>query len=221
MQITKYAQSCVLIELGGKNILIDPGKYCYNENFKPENWKNIDILLLSHGHKDHCLPEAVEIIYKNNKPIIIGSKWCSDILAEKQIPIEILEPNQKKKIDKITIKAVKAMHGEHPKMSASPKEVIGFLIQGSKSIYHCSDTLYLKDKPYADVVLVPICNDWLTMSPEEAAIFIKEIKPKLAIPIHYDSPSHPMDPNEFIKQMKDSNIKVKILNKDESIEISN
>ncbi|PJE57747.1 MAG: hypothetical protein COU82_00305 [Candidatus Portnoybacteria bacterium CG10_big_fil_rev_8_21_14_0_10_38_18] len=219
MKITKYPQSCVLIELDGKNILIDPGKYCYNENFKPENWKNIDILLLTHGHSDHCLPEAVEIIYQNNKPIIIGSKWAAEILKEKQIPTDILEPNQEKKIDGITVKAVRTIHGEHPEMSETPKETIGFLIQGTQAIYHCSDTLYLKEKPYADVILVPISDDFITMGPREAAIFIKDIKPKLAIPIHYDGPKHPMDPNKFFKKMKDSSIKVKVLNNRESIEI--
>lgn len=219
MRITKFRQSCVLIELEDKKILIDPGEYCYDEKFRYEDWKNIDILLLSHGHKDHCLPEAVEVIYKNNKPIIIGSKWVGEILTEKKISLEILEAGERKKLNNISITAVRAMHGEHPDMSASPKETIGFLIQGKQSVYHCSDTLYLKDKPYADVVLVPISNDWITMGPREAAIFAKEINPKMAIPIHYDSPKHPMDPKKFSEEMKGSDIKVKILSNGESIEI--
>lgn len=219
MKITKYPQSCILLELENKKILIDPGKYCYDGNFKPEDWKNIDILLLTHGHKDHCLPEAVEIIYKNNKPIIIGSRWVGEILSEKNIPVEILEVGQTKKLDSIIITAVKAKHGEKPDMSTSPKEVIGFLIQEKQSLYHCSDTLYLKDKPYADIVLVPISNDWITMGPMEAAVFVKEINPKMVIPIHYDSPQHPMDPNKFLEEMKEFNIKVQILNNGEDIEI--
>lgn len=220
MKITKYAQSCVLIELENKKILIDPGKYCYDKNFKPEDWKNIDVFLLTHGHKDHCLPEAVEIIYKNNKPIIMGSKWVGEILSEKNIPVEIFEASQIKKLNNISITAVRAKHGEHPDMAFSPKEVIGFLIQEKQSIYHCSDTLYLKDKPYADIVLVPISNRGVTMGPVEAAIFIKEIKPKMAIPIHYDNPRHPMDPNKFSDEMKDSGITVRILNDEEHIEIN-
>lgn len=220
MKITKYAQSCILIELENKKILIDPGKYCYNDNFKPEDWKNIDILLLTHGHKDHCLPEAVEIIYKNNQPIIMGSKWVGEILSEKNIPVEMLKSGQTKKLQNISITATIAKHGEHPDMSISPKEVIGFLIQEKQIVYHCSDTLYFKDKPYADIVLVPISNDWITMSPMEAAVFIKEINPKMVIPIHYDSPQHPMDPNRFLEEMKESNIKVRILNNGESIEIN-
>jgi L-ascorbate metabolism protein UlaG (beta-lactamase superfamily) len=38
MKITKHPQSAVLIEYKGKRILIDPGSYCYSENFKPQDW---------------------------------------------------------------------------------------------------------------------------------------------------------------------------------------
>jgi L-ascorbate metabolism protein UlaG (beta-lactamase superfamily) len=42
----------------------------------------------------------------------------------------------------------------------------------------------------------------------EAAKFAKEINPKLTIPIHYDSPNYPVDVNEFIKEMKNFNLRV-------------
>jgi len=220
MKITKYPQSAILLEIEDKRILIDPGKYCYDESFKPNNWEKIDILLLTHGHKDHCLPEAVEIIFKNNKPVIIGSKWVGNILSEKNIPVEVLDIGQTKKIGDIFITAVMAKHGDHPNAHSSPKETIGFLIKVKQSVYHCSDTLYLKDKPYADVVLVPISNDWITMGPTEAAIFIKEIKPRLAIPIHYEGIDHPMDPQKFLDEMSKSGINVQILKNRETIEIN-
>ncbi len=58
------------------------------------------------------------------------------------------------------------------------------------------------------------------MDPKEATRFVKEIKPKLAIPIHYDNPNLPFtDPEDFEKEMEGSGINVKILNFGESIEI--
>jgi len=51
MKITKYPQSAILIEnYKGKRVLIDPGSYCYNKSFTPDDWGKIDILLLTHTH---------------------------------------------------------------------------------------------------------------------------------------------------------------------------
>ncbi|MBN2202894.1 MAG: MBL fold metallo-hydrolase [Candidatus Aenigmarchaeota archaeon] len=217
MRITKYPQSCILIEIENKKILVDPGRYCYGENFKPEDWKDIDVLLLTHGHTDHCSPDAVKTIYENNKPKIIGSKWVGEILSEIDVPHVIIFPGQEEVFEKFSIEAVKALHGESPVMSSSPKETVGFLIKSEKILYHCSDTLYMKDKPNADIVFVPISNSTITMGPKEAAIFVNEINPEIAIPFHYNSPKFPMDPKNFVDEMKGSGIEVKVLENKETI----
>jgi len=57
------------------------------------------------------------------------------------------------------------------------------------------------------------------MSPQEAAQFVQELKPKIAIPMHYDSPKATFGPADFIAAMKGSGIKVIVLNDGESIEL--
>ena len=57
------------------------------------------------------------------------------------------------------------------------------------------------------------------MDPKEAARFVKDIKPKLAIPIHYDNPKYPVDPKDFAKEMRGSEIEVRILNFGKSVVI--
>ena len=42
MKITKYPQSCMMIEANNKKILVDPGKLKYQDNFKKE-WEQADI----------------------------------------------------------------------------------------------------------------------------------------------------------------------------------
>ena len=65
MKIIKFAQSCVLIETNGKRILIDPGYLQYKESYPKNEWKDIDILLVTHKHRDHCHSDAVKEIVKN------------------------------------------------------------------------------------------------------------------------------------------------------------
>ena len=45
MRITKYNQSCLLIETNNKRILIDPGNICYTEKMYNEEWANIDAIV--------------------------------------------------------------------------------------------------------------------------------------------------------------------------------
>jgi L-ascorbate metabolism protein UlaG (beta-lactamase superfamily) len=214
MKITKYPQSAILVEYKHKRILIDPGSYCYNENFAAKDWGKIDILLLTHTHEDHCLPEAIKIIKQNNPNLnILSNSEVKEKLASENITCEILKPSETKQIDNIKITGIKQIHGELP--SGKPKPtVIGFLIDDK--IYHPGDTIYMKDKPKAEIVFVPICGT-VVMNPKEAAKFSKEINPELTIPIHYDSPNYPINVNEFVKEM--SGYKVRVLKNGESIEV--
>ena len=67
MKITKFAQSCILLETKGKRILVDPGSIQFEESLL-EQWKDIDILLVTHKHGDHIhVPALKRIITEKTK----------------------------------------------------------------------------------------------------------------------------------------------------------
>ena len=122
MRITKYPQSCILFETKGKRILIDPGIYVYEQtDMKPEDFKDIDILLLTHKHSDHCLPEAVKIIKENNPDmIILGNSEINEILNnDAGISCDIVKVGDVREIEGIKIEVVEAVHGALPVMDAA------------------------------------------------------------------------------------------------------
>jgi len=199
MKITKYAQSCILIEIDGKKILIDPGNYGLDLNLK-----DVDIILITHKHEDHCSIEAIKTIIKN-KPTILTNKEVNELLKSNGIDSNVLEVGKSKLINGISIKAIRGKHGIPPNKIIP--EDIGFLI--NDKIYHPGDTVNFEGKPYAEIVLVPIAGPDLSI--DTAVQFVNEIKCKIAIPIHYDSPRFPADPEEFLNKMNDSNIRVKVL----------
>lgn len=53
MKITKFPQSCLLIETKEKKILVDPGNLKYKEEYF-DIWKQADVILITHKHPDHC-----------------------------------------------------------------------------------------------------------------------------------------------------------------------
>jgi L-ascorbate metabolism protein UlaG (beta-lactamase superfamily) len=210
MKITKYPQSCILINYKEKNILIDSGNMVDKEDIK--RFKDIDILLLTHNHSDHTDPEAIKII----KPkLILTNQETHNLLKENDIDSEILEPNQERIIDNIKIKGIKSIHGHLPSGKPAP-DVIGFLIDNVA--YHPGDSLYLEDKPYADVVFVPICGT-VVMDGKESIRFVEEIKPKLTIPVHYSNEKYPTGTDKFEQEIKKTNLNYKILENKETIEV--
>ncbi len=214
MKITKYPQSAILIEYKNKRILIDPGSYCYNENFTARDWEKIDILLITHIHNDHCFSPAVKIIKGNNPNLILLSNpQVKEKLAIEDIDCEILEVGQERQVGDIEIEGIKSIHGELPNGKPKP-DVIGFLVDDI--FYHPGDTIYLEQKPKSKIIFVPMCGT-VVMNPKEAAKFSKEINPEVVIPIHYDNTNYITDTSEFEKEMLGQNFK--ILKNGESIEI--
>ncbi|MEE9525697.1 MAG: MBL fold metallo-hydrolase [Candidatus Woesearchaeota archaeon] len=215
MKITKYPQSCILIEdYKGKNILFDPGTYVYEQSdITPDYWKNIDILLLTHKPGDHTDPEAIKVIIENNNPIILTNDEVQAYLKENGIESEVIT---EKEIENIKIKAITSLHGDLSKFGKETPKNTAFLIDDK--ILHLGDTMTIDEKPYADIILIPI-SDVAAMDAKKAAEFVNEVKPKLAIPIHYSNPNLPGQPEDFVKAMEGSDIKYKILENKESIEV--
>lgn len=214
MKITKYPQSAILIEdYKNKRILIDPGSYCYNDNFKPESWGKIDILLFTHIHDDHFMPEVAEALKQINSNIVIASNIeVSAELAKNNIQCRTLKPSETLNVDDVKITGIKSIHGDLPNGKPKP-DVIGFLID--EMFYHPGDTIYLEEKPHAEIVFVPICGV-VVMNVAEAAKFVSEINPKIAIPIHFDNPNYPVSVNDFAEAAGSA---VKILKNGEGLEL--
>ncbi|MFC2136342.1 MBL fold metallo-hydrolase [Bacteroidota bacterium] len=221
MKVTKYPQSCILIETKGKRILIDPGNLKYNNSYPENAWSDIDVLLVTHKHNDHCYDDAVKEIVKNPKTKFYTTK---EVLANHPgLTAEIVKEGNILEFDDVKIEAVKAVHGYVMafKGGKEVRENVGFIIDdGETRAYHTSDTISFDNDYECDVIFVPISNHGVTLGPWEAALFVQATKAKLAIPMHADSPRHPVDWEHVKKEFAVWNLKdYKILKIGESIKI--
>jgi L-ascorbate metabolism protein UlaG (beta-lactamase superfamily) len=96
----------VLIEINNKNILIDPGNY----GLDLENIKDVDIMLITHKHEDHCYIEAIKTILKSCNPLILTNKEVNELLKENGISSEVLDVGKSKQVDGISIKEIGRAH---------------------------------------------------------------------------------------------------------------
>jgi L-ascorbate metabolism protein UlaG (beta-lactamase superfamily) len=133
------------------------------------------------------------------------------------------------KIKNTTIKLVDAVHSSGipgSEFKHSGGQAAAFIIDMAQKVYHAGDTALFSDmkligeidKP--DIALLPI-GDLYTMGPKDAAIAVSWIKPKLAIPMHYNTwPKVQQDPQEFKKLVEaKGETKVMVLKVGEEIEV--
>ena len=217
MKITKFPQSCLLIETKGKKILIDPGTLKYKKEYF-NVWNEVDIILITHKHSDHCNTEVLEKLNKNIK--IYSTQEVQQ--ANKSLKINIVKENDIIELDNIKIEVVHAIHGYQPLLKGAKEvyENVGYIIDdGENRLYTTSDTICFKNDYKANILCIPVTGHGLTMSAFEAALYAKEVGAVLTIPIHMDNPTFP--PNfDYIKEMFEKyEVEYEILENDESIEI--
>ncbi|MFA6269250.1 MAG: MBL fold metallo-hydrolase [archaeon] len=218
MKLTKYAQSCFLLEDKKIKILLDPGFLLLNEQTIKE-WMNPDFILVTHKHQDHFFEEAVSKITSAKTKIYATKETANSYPNTK---FEIIQEKDKFKLAELTIEVVHAIHGYNPllKGGKEAKEEVGYIIDtGKQKIYHTGDTICFNNDYKCEIILLPFTGYGLTMAPFEAALFAKETGAKLIIPMHYDNPKYPVDMKRMEEELQKNELKYKILKIGESIEV--
>jgi L-ascorbate metabolism protein UlaG (beta-lactamase superfamily) len=220
MKITKFAQSCVLVETKGKRLLIDPGRIMYDEKLLTVHWTNIDVILVTHRHGDHIFPDAIKELVKSGAKFFTTQE-VADTYPE--LSPEIRKEGDVLEFDEIKIELVHAVHGYLPRLTHNNAEInenVGYIVDdGEKRVYHTSDTVCFKNNYKCDVLVLACNNHGVAMGPYAAGQFAKEIQPKVTIPVHCDNPELPGDLESVAEEFKKLDLSLKVLDLYESIEI--
>ncbi|CAB49422.1 metal-dependent hydrolase [Pyrococcus abyssi] len=210
---------------GSKKILIDPFLTGNPQAVaKPEDFKDVDLILVTHAHGDH-IGDAGEIA-KISGAKIVAMYDIANYIAEKFKGVETVGMNYgPTEVDGVFIVQVPAWHsssdGKYSIGNAS-----GFIVKlDGKTIYHAGDTYVFKDMELfselygpIDVALLPIGGHF-TMGVKEAAKAVELLKPRTVVPMHYNTwPPISADPEEFKKLVGDK-AKVVVLKPGEELEL--
>ncbi len=215
MKIEWLGHSSFAIEEVGKNLLIDPflagNPACPEEKLEID--KNIDAIIITHGHGDH-LGDALALAQKNDCTVFAIYEICCWMEAQGHSKCEPMNTGGSVPLDEnITISLVNAQHSASLIEEGKPVYMgtaCGAVISGPTcTLYHAGDTGIFSDMALIqriyqpDVGLIPI-GDRFTMGPDTAAIACNELLDlKLIIPMHYGTfPLLTGTPEDFEKQVK-------------------
>ena len=173
------------------SIRINKEKVIYIDPFKiNNNYNDADIIFITHDHYDHYSEEDINKVKKNDTVIVAPKGLVTKLLkiGFNQNYIITVEPNEEKMIKGIKFETVLAYNTNkqfHPKENTW----VGYIIEINNNRYYIAgdtDITPENKKVRCDVAFVPVGGTY-TMDFKEATQLINEIKPKIAVPIHYGS----------------------------------
>jgi L-ascorbate metabolism protein UlaG (beta-lactamase superfamily) len=223
MKITYHGHSCFLLEGNKQSVIFDPFlKDNPLAKIKPDDVK-ADAILVSHGHFDH-VGDAVEIS-KNNNAIIIAPFELANYFQNKGAKSHPMNIGGSYHFPFGTVKLTIAHHGSTTETGATGNPCGFILYMDDKVVYHAGDTGLFSDMRligemnHIDVALIPI-GDNFTMGISDALKAVEFLRPKIAIPMHYNTfDMIKQDPKQFIDSLKGSPTKGVLLLAGDSVEI--
>ncbi len=199
-----------------------------------ENPPGADLIVITHHHVDHCLPEYVAAIRDEKTRLAAFHPSYITYCARDIKGVRTVKIGQTIELGGVKITGVEACtkRGFHTK-----GEGCGFLLEFSgQRVYFSGDTARTKEMEELkdiDVAIVSIADNTYNIDTLEMVEAVKVIKPGLFIPVHYTPPDEPEpelkegmfstkdvrfftrkeDPEKFLRAFEGTGIEVAVLKK--------
>lgn len=195
------------IRIGGEQVLyFDP----FNIKTQPHD---AGVVFFTHSHYDHFSPDDFKKV-ANEDTIYVAPADMEKDLRKAGIPEKnmiTMKPGEKGQALNMEVEAVPSYNIMKP-FHLKKNGWLGYVVTvGGTRIYVCGDMDAIPEGKAVncDIVLVPIGGKF-TMNVKEAASFVNEMKPKIAIPTHYGSIVGKKEDGQEFARLVDNDIQVVI-----------
>jgi len=224
MKITYHGHSCFSVETAKSRLVIDP--FLTGNPSAEVAAKDIrcDFVLLTHGHEDHSC-DALEIAKANNATIVANYE-IAEYFGAQGAKSHGMNPGGGWNFPFGRVKLTIAHHTSSVNAGLNPIYLgvpCGIVVEANgKRLYHAGDTALFLDmqligKGGLDAALLPI-GDNFTMGPADAIDALDLLKPKVCVPIHYNTwPPIEQDASKFASDASKRGHSVKPLKAGESL----
>ncbi len=189
-------------------IKISKEKMIYFDPYNIKNeYKDADIIFITHDHYDHFDLKSIEKIKKDNTVIVVPKSLSEKVLSVfNENNIIVAEPDKEYNVLGLNFKTVRAYNNDKP-FHPKANDWLGYIVEiDNTSYYAMGDTDDTEDarNTKCDVLFIPVGGTY-TMDKYEALVFTNYFKPKVAVPIHYgDVVGSSADAEYFINNLDPS-----------------
>jgi L-ascorbate metabolism protein UlaG (beta-lactamase superfamily) len=199
LTITRITHSCHLIQIGALAVLTDPwfSERAFYHPGEPVAMRvadlpELDAVLISHHHYDHCDLAALAAYRHKDVPMIVAGPVAARARAAGFTSIRVLEPWQATAVQDLTVTAAPGRHGVY--------EITFIISGGGRSVYFGGDTMLIPELRTLpdrfgrfDAALLPVnglqirpqLNKQVVMNAEQAAELTAVLRPGITVPHHY------------------------------------
>ncbi|HYC72460.1 MAG TPA: metal-dependent hydrolase [Opitutaceae bacterium] len=226
MRVTFYGHSCFLVETAKARILLDP--FLTDNPHAPVRAADVkcDYVLVSHGHEDHS-GDALAVAQANGATLVSNYE-IAEYFAAKGATVHGMNPGGRHDFPFGRVKLTLAHHTSSIEAGLNPKYMgvpCGLLVSADgRNLYHAGDTALFLDmqligRAGLDLALLPIGDNY-TMGPDDALEALGLLKPKLSVPMHFDTwPVIAQDAADFARRADLKGHAVRVLKPGQSLEI--
>ena len=218
MKLQFLGHACFLLDDGVHQVLTDPYLSGNALAAVPADQVEADFIFVTHGHGDHT-GDAEAIAKRTDATVCCTVDLAEGVFGPAGVKTQVGNLGGRIPMPFGSAKFFQAIHG-----SGVPGCLTcGFIFEmGGRKIYHAGDTALMSDMALLadeeiDVALLPI-GDVFTMGPEDALRAVKMIRPKLVVPMHYNTfPPIAQDPEAFAASVRAAGFQAQVLRPGESL----
>jgi L-ascorbate metabolism protein UlaG (beta-lactamase superfamily) len=197
--------------LGHDGYRVEGDLVIYFDPYEIKGGKPADLIFITHEHFDHCSPDDVTKIKKDDTVIVADAASAKKLEGD----IKTMKPGDHLSVKGVEIQAVPAYNLNkqfHPKDAG----MLGYVVNiDGVRLYHAGDTDFIPEmkEVKTDIALLPVSGTYV-MTADEAIQAAEAINPKVAIPMHYGAILGDKSDADHFKDKLAGKIEVVVLEKE-------
>ena len=179
LTLTKFRHSCLLIEVGGARILLDPG--VFSAGF--EGLTDLAAVLITHQHPDHLDAARLGALMAANPGMQVVADTASSVqlaeaASEADVEVIAVTPGEQVSVAGVPIAVYGGEHAQiAPGVPVPPN--VGYAVDGR---FAYSGDAYASPPEPVQTLAIPTAAPWLLAA--DCVGFLQRQRPQSVVPVH-------------------------------------